>query len=259
MSISELQPFRDKKRDHEKIVMITAYDFASAQACAAAGADIILVGDSLGFTTLGYQSMTEVTLGDMLHHLKAVKRGAPDSFILCDMPVNTYGTPEIALENAKKLSDAGCHAVKIEGYIPDIVRHLVSNGIPVMGHIGLTPQTLTKYRVHGKVSSEAEELVAGAHALEQAGCFALLLELVFAPLAADISKALSIPTIGIGAGPDTDGQVLVFNDLLGIFQRFKPKFVRRYRELYPEMVNGCKAFVEDVRNGHYPDESESYR
>jgi 3-methyl-2-oxobutanoate hydroxymethyltransferase len=239
--------------------MITAYDHVSAGVLATAGVDIMLVGDSLGFTTLGYESMAQVTMADMLHHLKAVKRGAGEkAFILCDMPINTYRTPEEALRNAGALKEAGCHAVKIEGFIPVVASALFRAGIPVMGHIGLTPQTLTQYKVQGKTSREAENIRAGARELEAAGCFALLLELVYAPLAAEITGKLAIPTIGIGSGSDCDGQVLVFNDLLGIFDRFKPRFVRHYKELRLEMVDGCQGFIRDVKTGKYPSGEESY-
>jgi 3-methyl-2-oxobutanoate hydroxymethyltransferase len=250
--------FAAMKKRGEKIAMITASDYASAGVTLDAGADITLVGDSLGFTTLGYSSMAEVTLDDMIHHLMAVKRGSGKSFVLCDMPINTYKTPGTALRNAKKLIHAGAHAIKIEGCIPGIVKALAGEGMPVMGHIGLTPQTLTRYRVQGNRPGEAERIREGALALEHAGCFALLLELVAAPLAGEITRLLRIPTVGIGSGIGCDGQVLVYNDLLGIFDRFKPKFVRHYKELRIEMVNGCRNFIRDVKTGRYPSKAESY-
>ena len=250
--------FSVMKKRREKIAMITAYDFVSAEVLKTTGVDIMLVGDSLGFTTLGYESMAQVTLEDMLHHLKAVKRGAGSAFVLCDMPINTYRTPSEAVRNARKLKSAGCHAVKIEGYIPGIVKALVREGIPVMGHIGLTPQTLTKYNVQGKTPEEAARIQNGALALQAAGCFALLLELVGAPLAGAVSQSLTIPTIGIGSGKECDGQVLVYNDLLGIFNRFKPRFVRHYKELRQEMIDGCSRYICDVKAKKYPSRAESY-
>ncbi len=174
------------------------------------------------------------------------------------MPINTYSTPDDAVRNAAILYNAGCNAVKIEGAVPEMANAIISSGVPVMGHLGLTPQTLTKYHVQGKTSADANRIREGALALEKAGCFSVLLELVFSPLASEITKCLKVPTIGIGSGPLCDGQVLVYNDLLGIFNRFKPKFVRRYKELRFEMIDGCQNFINDVKSGKYPSESESY-
>lgn len=257
-SSDSLNHLLQKKAKREKIAMITAYDFASADVLHEVGVDIILVGDSLGFTTLGYDSMTQVTMEDMIHHLKAVVRGAQDSFILCDMPVNSYATPEDAVRNGRLLKENGCSAVKIEGPVVKAASALVNAGIPVMGHIGFTPQTLTKYKVQGRSAEEEARIRSEALSLEQAGCFAMLLELVAAPLSKTLTETLKIPTIGIGSGVDCDGQVLVFNDLLGIFEKFKPKFVRRYKELRREMLDGCSCFISDVKSGAYPSEKELY-
>jgi 3-methyl-2-oxobutanoate hydroxymethyltransferase len=252
------ETIQEKKQQGEKIVMVTAYDYASAEVVEESGADIILVGDSLGVTVLGYNSPREVTMEDMEHHLKAVARGAVRSFIVCDLPVNSYRNCDEALGNAFRLLEKGCHSVKIEGCLPDVAACLVGHKVPVMGHIGLTPQTIGDFKVQGKAEKDAGRLKAEAKSLEEAGCFALVLECVPVSLAGCITKKLAIPTIGIGAGPKCDGQVLVYNDLLGIFAKFKPKFVRRYRTLRSEMVEGCRSFVKDVRSGTYPSESESY-
>ena len=251
--------FREKKEKARKIVMITAYDSASAEAVHAASADIVLVGDSLGVTVLGYQTTREVTLADMEHHLKAVVRGAPQAFIVCDMPFQTYDTPESAMRNAQTLIDTGCAAVKIEGCNVPVIKSLVNAGIPVMGHAGVLPQTATEYKVRGKNSVEAARLREETRQIQDAGCFAIVLECMSAALAKTITQELFIPTIGIGAGKECDGQVLVFNDLLGIFTKFKPKFVRHYKGLKKEMIDGCATFACDVRSGAYPLNEESYR
>jgi len=253
-----LKALRKKTASGEKLAMITVYDFPSAEAAEASGADLLLVGDSLGVTVLGYENTHAVTLDEMAHHLRAAVRGAKKTPILCDMPINTYRTPSEALKNARLLVGDGAHGVKIEGCLPDIVRALVFEGIPVMGHLGLTPQSFKEYRVQGKKPEDAERLLGEARVLAESGCFLLVLELVAAPLAKRITAALPVATIGIGSGPDCGGQVLVFNDLLGIFERFKPKFVRRFRTLRAEMAGGCADFVRAVKSGRYPAPGEWY-
>jgi 3-methyl-2-oxobutanoate hydroxymethyltransferase len=254
-----IDAIQEKKVKGEKIVMLTAYDYASAEVAEEAGVDIILVGDSLGVTVLGYNSTREVTMDDMVHHLKAVERGAVRSFVVCDLPINSYWTCDEAVKNSVRLMETGCHSVKIEGCMTDIVECLVRHKVPVMGHVGLTPQTIKDFKVQGKAEKDADRLKEEARKLENAGCFAIVLECIPVGLAKCITKNLSIPTIGIGAGSYCDGQVLVYNDLLGIFNKFKPKFVRRYKDLRNEMVQGCRNYAADVRAGKYPETGESYK
>lgn len=252
------ESIQEKRKKNEKIVMITSFDYASAGVAEEAGADIILVGDSLGVTVLGYNSTREVTMADMVHHLRAVARGVAGTFVVCDLPVNSYRTEKEALDNSIRLLENGCHAVKMEGCLPEIIHAVIQNHIPVMGHIGLTPQTITDFKVQGKGDKDAERLKRDARLLEEAGCFSIVLECMPVSLAKTITESLQIPTIGIGAGLYCNGQVLVFSDLLGIFNKFKPKFVRRYKTLRNEMVEGCVSFIRDVRAGEYPSDSESY-
>jgi 3-methyl-2-oxobutanoate hydroxymethyltransferase len=258
MNAPWLDALHNKTKAGEKLAMITVYDFPSAETAEAAGADILLVGDSLGVTVLGYENTHRVTLDEMAHHLRAARRGTQKAPLVCDMPINTYVTIEDAIANARRLMDDGAVAVKIEGCLPGIVRALVKADVPVMGHIGLTPQSFKEYKVQGKKPEDAARLFEEAKTLAEAGCFSIVLELIAAPLAQRITKEIAIPSIGIGAGPHCNGQVLVYNDLLGIFERFKPKFVRRYRGLRTEMINGCAEFVRDVKAGKYPADGEWY-
>ncbi|MFH0922309.1 MAG: 3-methyl-2-oxobutanoate hydroxymethyltransferase [Fibrobacterota bacterium] len=253
-----LPALRKKAAAGEKLAMITVYDFPSAETADAAGADLLLVGDSLGVTVLGYENTHTVTLDEMTHHLRAARRGVKKSPLLCDMPINTYRTAAETLANARTLMNDGAMAVKLEGCQPDVVRALVAEGIPVMGHIGLIPQSFKEYKVQGKEPEDAARLAREAAELAGAGCFSIVLELIAAPLAQKITAELSIPTIGIGSGPHCGGQVLVYNDLLGIFERFKPKFARRFRELRKEMTGGCADFVREVKAGSYPANGEWY-
>ena len=256
---------KEKKQKKEPIVMITAYDYPSAQMVDEAGVDIILVGDSLGMVVLGYENTLPVTMEDMLRHTAAVVRGAKRAMVVGDMPFMSYQlSPEQALDNAGRfIKEAGAHAVKLEGgeEVLEAIRKITSAGIPVMGHIGLTPQSIHRiggYRVQGRDEETALKLKRDAKLLEEAGCFSIVLEAVPVELAKEITESLEIPTIGIGAGPYCDGQVLVYHDVLGIFQEFKPKFVKRYANLRASIVDAVKSYVEEVRNREFPDEEHSY-
>jgi 3-methyl-2-oxobutanoate hydroxymethyltransferase len=253
------------KRRGEPIVMLTAYDFPSARLVEQAGANAILVGDTLGMVVLGYETTLPVTMDDMLHHVKAVVRGTRRALVVADMPFMSYQVgPEDALRNAGRfLQEAGARAVKLEGgvTVAESVRRLVDAGIPVMGHIGLTPQSLHQfggYKVQGKTPRAAARLMDDALALEQAGAFAIVLELVPAPLAQLITKRLRVPTIGIGAGPDCDGQIQVYHDLLGLFTGFVPKHTRRYAEVGEAIRDALAAYADDVREGRFPTEEQSF-
>lgn len=254
------------KRDGERIVVLTAYDYTFARLVEAAGVDMILVGDSLGQVVLGYDSTVPVTMDEMIHHGKAVRRGARDTFIVLDLPFMSYQTSVAdALFNAgRALKEAGAHAVKIEGGRPQIVetvRALVGAGIPVMGHLGLTPQSvlgLGGHRVQGRELAAKELLLSEAVALEQAGCFSLVLELIPTDLAKDVSSRLSIPTIGIGAGVECDGQVLVLYDALGMNSDFRPRFLKRFADLDRVISEGLGRFADEVRGGQFPDPEHSF-
>src|SRR5687767_7575926 len=245
------------KRRGEKIVSLTAYDYLFARLVDEGGADIVLVGDSLGQVVLGYDSTLPVTVEDMIHHARAVRRGVKHGMLVVDMPFLSFQiSAEETLRNAgRMLKEIGCEAVKIEGgdeLTADCVRALVRAGIPVMGHIGLTPQSVHAvggYRVQGRMQADASRIKEEAQRLQAAGCFSVVLELVPSVLAADITRALQIPTIGIGAGPEVDGQVLVLYDMLGLNDGFKPKFLRRFSNLADEARNGIKTFAAAVRDG----------
>jgi 3-methyl-2-oxobutanoate hydroxymethyltransferase len=250
----------------QRIGMLTAYDYPSGKVCDAAGADIILVGDSLGMVVLGYPDTLSVTVDDMVHHTAAVARGVSRALIVGDMPYLSYHVSvEESVRNAGRLIRAGAHAVKIEGGKPSRIRTveaILDAEIPVMGHIGLTPQSVNAmggFKVQGKGAEEARRLIDEAAALEQAGCFSLVLEGVPVELAGFITDRISIPTIGIGAGPHCDGQVLVFHDVLGLYEGHTPKFVRKYAHLAEEMKAALTNFLTDVRDGKFPDEkTESF-
>jgi 3-methyl-2-oxobutanoate hydroxymethyltransferase len=254
------------KRQGEKIAALTAYDFLFARVLEEAGVDIILVGDSLGQVVLGYDTTIPVTLDQMIHHAAAVRRGAPDSFVVLDMPFLTYQVSvEEALRNAGRvLKETGVQSVKLEGgdaHTCEVVAALVRAGIPVMGHLGLTPQSvhaLGGYRVQGREAEQAERLRRQAHALEEAGVYAIVLELLPAELAAAISQQLTVPTIGIGAGAGCDGQVLVLYDALGLNVAFKPKFLLRFAELHDAARQGVDRYLDAVRSGRYPDSAHSF-
>jgi 3-methyl-2-oxobutanoate hydroxymethyltransferase len=250
----------------QRIGMLTAYDYPTAKIADAAGTDIILVGDSLGMVVLGYPDTLSVTLDEMLHHTRAVARGTERALVVGDMPYLTYHVSnEESVRNAGEFIRAGARAVKIEGGKAariKTVEAILDAEIPVMGHIGLTPQSVNVvggFKLQGKHADDARRLIDEAIALEQAGCFSLVLECVPEELAALITERVSIPTIGIGAGPSCDGQVLVFHDLLGLFDGHTPKFVRRYANVGEEMRSAIAKYLDDVRTGRFPDgHSESF-
>ena len=247
-----------------RLAMLTAYDYPTAKLVAEAGVELILVGDSLGMVVLGYDSTVPVTMDDMVHHTKAARRGAPNAFLIADLPFLSYGTLEEALVNSARLmKDAAADSVKLEGgrEVAPLVEGLVRAGVPVLGHVGLTPQTasaLGGYRLQGKDEENARRIVDGAQALEQAGCWGVVLELVPAPLAQLITEKISIPTIGIGAGAQCDGQVLVFHDLVGMFSGFTPTFVKRYTEAGTAIRDAVAQYAEEVRSGAFPSESQAF-
>lgn len=245
--------------------MLTAYDFALASFIDQSGIDMILVGDSLGMVVLGYDSTVPVTMEEMIHHCRAVRRGVHYAFLVGDMPFMSYNiSRKEAIRNAGKfLKEAGCDAVKLEGgaEVAETVRAITLAGIPVMAHIGLTPQTagqLGGFKVQGKDDESAKRLLDSASALEAAGAFSIVMECIPDKLAGLITDHLRIPTIGIGAGPDCDGQVLVSNDLLGLFERFTPKFVKQYIKLYPMIKKSVEEFKKDVQAKKFPGPEHSF-
>ncbi len=254
-----VRTLRAKKRRGEPITMLTAYDYPSAVAVDRAGVDVILVGDSLGMVVLGYDTTLPVTMDDMIHHCKAVARGAHYPLLVGDMPFMSYQVSvEEAVRNAGRfLQEGGMDAVKLEGGRERIetIRAIVSAGIPVMGHIGLTPQSVNQlggFRAQGKTAAAAKRLIDDALALQDAGVFSIVLESVPGKLAALISEKLDVPTIGIGAGVGCDGQVLVFHDLLGLFDRFTPRFVKQYAQLHEVIDSALREYVDDVLNRRFP-------
>ncbi len=253
------------KKAGEKITMLTAYDIGFAAVLDRADIDIILVGDSLGMVVLGYDSTVPVTMEEMLHHAKAVGRAVNRAVVVGDMPFLSYQTSTYeAIANAGRfLKEARCDAVKVEGgkEICDTVEAMVRAGIPVMGHIGLTPQTASQlggYKVQGKDAEPARKLLKAAKALEKAGAFSIVLECIPDTLAQAITESISIPTIGIGAGIYCDGQVLVTHDLVGLFEKFVPRFVKQYAKLAPQMQKAVTAFRDEVKSGAFPDKDHSY-
>ena len=245
-----LARFAEMKRKGEKIAMLTAYDAPQARAQALAKIDVILVGDSVGVNMLGYASEREVTLANMAHHTRAVRRGAPDMFVISDLPFATYDSVEQALASARTLQEAGADAVKFEGAHPDVVRALTAAGIPVCGHLGYEPQHCER-RVHGKTFEEAERIFADAKILDEAGVFMLVIELAPMELAAAVTGAIKAATIGIGAGPGTDGQVLVFPDVLGYIEK-NFRHNRRYAEVGATMREASAKYLADVRAVDFP-------
>jgi 3-methyl-2-oxobutanoate hydroxymethyltransferase len=256
--------FLKMKQENKKITMLTAYDYPSARWVEEAGLDMILVGDSLGMVVLGYDSTVPVTMEEMIHHTKAVRRGAPSTFIVSDLPFMSYSTMELALHNSGRLiKEGGADAVKLEGgeHYALLVKSLVQAGVPVVGHIGLTPQTATQlggFKVQGRDLDSARKIIQDAKALEEAGAFALVLEAIPAEVAKRITDGITIPTIGIGAGQNCDGQVLVFHDLLGMFDRFKPKFVKSYAELWEPAIKAIKLYNSEVKEGKFPNNEHTF-
>lgn len=253
------------KEQGEKISMITSYDYSMAQIVDGAGIDIILVGDSAANVMAGHKTTLPITLDQMIYHASSVVRGVERAFVVCDMPFGTYqGDPITALHSAVRImKESGSDGVKLEGgeEIIDSVKKIITAGIPVMGHLGLTPQSVHQlggYGLQAKEEAAAEKLIADAKMLEETGCFAVVLEKIPAALAKRVSEALTIPTIGIGAGAGTDGQVLVIHDMLGINKGFSPKFLRRYADLHTIMTEAVSNYIEDVKSCDFPNENEQY-
>jgi len=254
----EFQDRIRQKKGKEKIVMLTAYDYQIAKILDGTDIDLILVGDSLGMVVQGYSNTKSVTLKDMIYHTKSVARGAKRKPIIGDMPINSCNTKEDGLRNAEQFLEAGAHGVKIEGNAPEVVKALIDAEIPVMGHVGMLPQRAETYRVKGKKPEEAEEIFLDALNLDKMGVFSIVLECIPESLAKKIAENVKAPTIGIGAGKYCDGQVLVINDMLGLDECFKPKFVKRYAHLSEVIKNVVAEFMEDVLVAKYPDEEHTY-
>jgi 3-methyl-2-oxobutanoate hydroxymethyltransferase len=251
------------KREGRRFPMLTAYDFPTAQILDEAGIPVLLVGDSVANNVLGYETTLPVTMDEMLHHARAVARGARGALLVGDMPFLSFQTgTEEAIRNAGRyLKEGGMHAVKLEGPVFDLAETLVAQGIPVMGHLGLTPQSVHAmggYRVQAKTDEAAERLLADAQSLDKAGIFSLVLEGIPSEVARRVTESVAVPTIGIGAGPHCDGQVLVITDLLGIGGGKYPKFVKPYANLRQEITRAVRAFADDVEAGAFPDEAHSY-
>jgi 3-methyl-2-oxobutanoate hydroxymethyltransferase len=260
-----LPKLAEMKERGEKIVMVTAYDAPGARFAEDAGIDIVLVGDTAAMVVLGYDGTVPVTMDEMVFLTRTVVRAARRPIVIGDMPFGSYQvSDELAVENAIRFfKEAGADAVKLEGAGPSLsrVRAIVGAGIPVMGHVGLTPQSATMlggFKTQGKTAEAARQLVEDAGALEEAGCFAVVLEAVPAPVAAEVTRRLKVPTIGIGAGPDCDGQVLVYHDLLGLTEGHLPRFVKRYANLSREIRDALESYAEDVRAGTFPAEEHAY-
>jgi 3-methyl-2-oxobutanoate hydroxymethyltransferase len=260
-----INEIREMKQRKEKIPMLTAYDYVTAKMVDEAGVPLILVGDSLGMVMLGYESTIPVTINEMIHHTKAVVKGAKQALIVGDMPFMTYhGSVSDALHNAARfIQEGGAQAVKLEGgeVVAEQVRRLVDCGIPVMGHIGVTPQSqhqLGGFKARGKVLEEAKKLLIDARSLEEAGAFAVVLECTPAPLSELITQKLSIPTIGIGAGPDCDGQVQVISDMLGLYTDFVPRHAKQYARLAGEIKTAVSSYISEVKSVNFPTMENGY-
>ncbi len=256
---------QEMKNSGAKISMLTGYDFSMARIIDSAGIDIILVGDSASNVMAGHETTLPITLDQMIYHAASVVRAVERALVVVDMPFGSYqGNSKEALSNAIRImKESGGHAVKLEGGIEIIesIQRILTAGIPVMGHLGLTPQSIYKfgtYVVRAKEESEAQRLIEDAKALEEAGCFAIVLEKIPAALAEKVAKSVSIPIIGIGAGNGVDGQVLVVHDMLGINNEFSPRFLRKYANLYDVMTEAVKNYIEDVRSGDFPNQNEQY-
>lgn len=256
---------QEMKNAGEKITMLTGYDYTFARIIDTAGIDVILVGDSASNVMAGHETTLPITLDQMIYHASSVVRGVNRALVVVDMPFGSYqGNSKEALSSAIRImKESGGHAVKLEGgqEILESVTRILTAGIPVMGHLGLTPQSIYKfgtYVVRAREQDEAERLIEDAKALEAAGCFAIVLEKIPADLAARVAKEVTVPIIGIGAGPGVDGQVLVVHDMLGINNEFSPRFLRKYHNLFQEMLSSFHRYIEDVRSGEFPNEDESY-
>ena len=256
---------QNMKDEGEKISMLTAYDFSMARIVDTAGIDVILVGDSASNVMAGHETTLPITLNEMIYHASSVVRAVERALVVVDLPFGTYqGNSREALSSAIRImKESGGHAVKLEGgsEVLESISRILTAGIPVMGHLGLIPQSIYKfgtYVVRAKEDDEAQKLIEDAKLLEEAGCFAIVLEKIPAELAAEVAKAVSIPIIGIGAGNGVDGQVLVVHDMLGINNEFNPRFLRKYHNLYQEMLGSFHRYIEDVKSGDFPNEEESY-
>ena len=257
--------FQKLKENNEKIAMLTAYDYSTAKTIEEAGIDAILVGDSLAMVALGYRDTYIITADEMKIFVKAVSKGAPNSFVVADMPFMSYNINlEQGMENASKMIKAGASAIKIEGcnkYILTLVQRCIESGIPVLGHLGFTPQlmnTIGGHKIQGKTAEMTEEILASAQKLESAGCFAIVLELMPKESAEYITKNLTIPTIGIGAGNGCSGQIVVTDDILGKYTDFKPKFVKKYTDLHNIVLESVVQYKNEVKNLTFPSEQESF-
>lgn len=260
-----VRTFNEAKVSGEKLTMITCYDYSTAKLVDKSGIDSILIGDSLGMTMLGYEDTLSVTLEDMIHHSAAVARGAKHPLIICDMPFMTYSTGirDSVINAGRLISEGHAHAVKLEGgvEVKEVIKAIVDAKIPVCAHIGLTPQSVNAFggfRVQGKDEATVAKLFADAKAVEEAGAFAVVMECVPAALAKKLTEMLSIPTIGIGAGADCDGQVLVYQDMLGMFDDFVPKFVRQFAHVGEVMVQGFKDYNDAVKDGSFPTKEHEF-
>jgi len=256
---------QEMKQRGEKISMLTAYDYTMAKIVDHAGIDIILVGDSASNVMAGHETTLPITLDQMIYHASSVVRGVDRALIVVDMPFGTYqGNSKEALNSAIKImKESGAHAVKLEGgtEVTESVQRILTAGIPIMGHLGLTPQSIYKfgtYTVRAKEETEAERLITDAHALEKAGCFAIVLEKIPAKLAEKVASELTIPVIGIGAGGGVDGQVLVFHDMVGLTHEFNPRFLRRYLNLYDDIKSAVGRYIKDVKSMDFPNSNEQY-
>jgi 3-methyl-2-oxobutanoate hydroxymethyltransferase len=266
MNMKQTNDFLKMKQANDPIVMLTSYDYPSAKLAEEVNVDLLLVGDSLGMVVLGYESTIPVTMEDMVHHTKAVRRGAKETFVVTDMPFMSYhSTVSETMDNARRLiQDGGANAVKLEGGddVISSINRLTKSGVPVVAHLGLTPQSvavLGGYKVQGKDAAAAQKLINDAKQVEEAGAFALVLECVPKELGKLITEELSIPTIGIGAGIHTDGQVLVYHDMIGYGSHHVPKFVKQYTDISSSIQNGIHDYVKEVKNKTFPSEAHSFR
>ena len=255
----------EMKRKGEKISMLTAYDYTMAGIIDAAGVDVILVGDSASNVMAGFETTVPITLEHMIYHTSCVVRAVNRALVIADLPFMSYQvtTKEALINAGRMMKEAGAHAVKMEGGKPiaSTVKKIVNAGIPVMGHLGLTPQSIYKfgtYKVRAKEEQEAEEQIRDAKVLEEAGVFSIVLEKIPAPLAKKVTESVSVPTIGIGAGVDCDGQVLVLHDMLGLNKDFSPRFLRRYADLHSSMTGAVQNYIKDVKSGNFPSKDEQY-
>tara|TARA_Y100000590_G_scaffold327877_1_gene372239 strand:- start:2601 stop:3416 length:816 start_codon:yes stop_codon:yes gene_type:complete len=245
-------------KSNEKITVLTGYDSTMTTLCD--NVDVILVGDSAGMVMLGYDDTRDVTMDDMIRFTTAVKNAKTDSLIVTDLPINSYENKESAIANSKRLVEAGAHAIKLEGgrEVSKIIKAVVDSGIPVMGHLGLLPQTAEKYSIQAKKSEDAVNLIQDAKILEESGAFSIVLEMVTNDVTKIITKNIKIPTIGIGSGIDCDGQVLVVHDMLGMFEKIKPKFAKRYLNLSEEIRNAVNSYVDDVKEKRFPEKEHTF-